>query len=124
MVLQQECQAIDVQAPPTVPPSTVASHGERRANTAILKLVGDGTASAPMKMPAKTCFRNSCIVVLSGTSNTLYANPCHDTFQCKNGACGAPGEIRMVSLISNIRFGDLEDGSEDPKNNGSNLCQG
>ena len=124
MVLQHGCQAIDVQAPPTVSPSTVASHGERRANIAILKLVGDGKASAPMKIPAKTCFRNSCIVVLSGTSSTLYANTCLDIFQRKNVACRASGEIQIVSLKLDIRFGGWGDGSRDPKNNGSNLCQG
>lgn len=119
MVLQHECQVIDVQAPPTVSPSIVASHGERRANIAILKLAGGGKASVPMKMPAKTWFRNSCTAVLSGTSNTLYANTCHDTFQPKNGACRAAGEIQIVSLKSNICFGGWEDGSEDQKNNGS-----
>ncbi len=124
MVLQHECQVIDVRALPIVSPSIVASHGERRANIAIPKLAGGGKASAPMKMPAKTCFRNSCIVVLSGTSNTLYANTCHDTFQSKNGACRAAGEIQIVSLKLDIRFGGWEDGSEDQKNNGSTLCQG
>ena len=124
MVLQHECRVIDVQAPPTVSPSSVASHGERRANIAILKLAGGGKASAPMKMPAKTCFRNSCIVVLSGTSNILYANTCHDTSQPKNGACRAAGEIQIISLKVDIRFGGWEDGSEDQKSNGSTLCQG
>ena len=124
MALQHESQVIDVRAPPTVSPSIVASHGDRRANIAILKLEGGGKASAPMRMPAKPCFRNSCIVVLSGTSNTLYANTCHDTFPHKNGACRAAGEIQIVSLNLEIRFGGWEDGSEDLKKNGSNSCQG
>ena len=124
MALQHECQVIDVRAPPTVSPSIVASHGDRRANTAILKLEGGGKASARMRMPAKPCFRNSCIVVLSGTNNTLYANTCHDTCQPKNGACRAAGEIQIVSPKLDIRFGGWEDGSEDPKKNGSNSCQG
>ena len=121
MVLQHECQVIDVQAPPTISPSIVASHGERRVNIAILKLAEGGKASAPMKMPAKTCFRNSCTVVLSGTSSTLYANTCHDTFQSKNVACRAAGEIQIVSLRLDMGFGGWEDGSEDQKSSGSSL---
>ena len=124
MVLQQDCLAIDVQAPPAVSPSIVASRGEPKANIAILKLAGDGKASAPTKIPAKTCFRNSCTVVLSGTSSTLYVNTCPDTFQRQNVACRASGGIQIVSLKLDIRFGGWGDGSPGPKNNGSNLCQG
>ena len=124
MVIHHEYQVLDVQAPPTVSPSIVAFHGERRVNIATLKLAEGGKGIAPMKMPAKPCFRNSCIGVPSGTSNTLYANTCHDTFQPKNGAYRAAGEIQIVSLKLDIRFGGWEDGSEDQKSNGSILCQG
>ena len=121
MGLQHGYQVIGVKALPTVSPSIVASHGERRANTTILKLGEGGKAPAPMKMPAKPCFRNSCTVVLSGTSNTLYANTCLDISQPKNAARRAAGEIQTVSLRSEMGFGDLGDGSEDQKSNGSNF---
>ena len=121
MVLQHGYQVIDVKAPPIVSLSIVASHGERRASTTILKLAEGGKAPALMKMPAKICFRNSFTVVLSGTSNTLYANTCHDISQPKNAACRAAGEIQTVSLKSDMDFGGLGDGSEDQKSNGSNL---
>ena len=124
MVLQQDCLAIDLQAPSAVFPSIVASRGEPRANIATLKLAGDGKASAPMEIPARTSFRNSCIVVLSGTSNTLYVNTCPDTFQRQIVACRASGGIQIVSLKLDIRFGGWGDGSRGPKNNGSNFCQG
>ena len=105
MVLQHGYQVIDVKAPPTVSPSIVASHGERRANTTNLKLAEGGKAPAPMKMPAEICFRNSCTVVLSGTSNTLYANTCHDISQPKNAACRATGEIQRVNPRTGMGFG-------------------
>lgn len=121
MVLQHGYQVIDVKAPPTVCPSIVASHGERRANTIILKLAEGGRASALMKMPAKTCFRDSSIGVLSGINNTLYANTCHDISQPKKAACRAAGETQTLSLRLDMGFGGWGDGSEDQKSNGSNL---
>ena len=121
MVLQHGYQVIDVKAPPTVCPSSVASHGERRANTIILKLAEGGKAPALMKMPAEICFRNSCTVVLSGTSNTLYANTCHDIYLPKNAAYRAPGEIQTVNPRASMGFGGLGDGIEDQKSNGNNL---
>ena len=121
MVLQHGYQVIDAKAPPTVFPSIVASHGERRANTIIPKLAEGGKAPVPTRMPAKICFRNSCTVVLSGTSNTLYANTCHDISQPKNAACQAAGEIQTVSLRLDLGFGGWGDGSEDQKSNGSDI---
>ena len=121
MVLQHGYQVIDAKAPPTVSPFIVASHGERRANTIILKLAEGGKASVPMRMPAKICFRNSCTVVLSGTSNTLYANTCPDISPPKIVACRASGEIQTVSLNLNMGLGGCGDGSEDQKSNGSDI---